>query len=152
MVAIEASSVLRRRPDVRFRVVDGEAVVLRQSVAEVLVFNEIGARILGLADGRAPVSAWVQALLDDYEAEPDTLLADVLAFAAELTEQGLLEPALDAPAAATDAAAGQPAGRAPGAAKTGKTPGAPEAAAVATEAGNPEGLKGAKTLKGTGAP
>jgi hypothetical protein len=101
MVTIEASTVLKRRSDVRFRIVDDEAVVLRQSVAEVLVINEIGARILELADGCNPVSAWVDALLAGYEVERDTLLADVLSFAGELTEQGLLEPVgIETPTAA----------------------------------------------------
>jgi hypothetical protein len=100
MGTIDPSTVLRRRSDVRFRIVDDEAVVLRQSVAEVMVINEVGARILGLADGRQPLSAWVDALLAEYEVERGVLLADVLAFAGELTEQGLLEAALEpAPAA-----------------------------------------------------
>ena len=41
MEPVSLRSVLRRRPDVRFRVIDGEAVVVRQSAAEVLVLNEV---------------------------------------------------------------------------------------------------------------
>jgi Coenzyme PQQ synthesis protein D (PqqD) len=90
-MAIELGAVLRRCPDVRFRIVDGEAVVLRQRAAEVMVLNEVAARILDLADGKRPVGSWIEALLEEYEVERDTLVADVLDFAADLLAQGVLE-------------------------------------------------------------
>lgn len=76
----------------RYRRIEGEAVVLRQSAAEVLVLNEVGASVLELADGERSVGDWIVALRDDYEGDPETLARDVLAFAAELAEAGLLEP------------------------------------------------------------
>ena len=103
MSQIEAGSVLRRRADVRYRVIDGEGVVVRQSAAEVLVVNDVAVRILGMADGTTAVSAWIDTLFDDYEVERPALERDVLAFAAELVEQGLLEPA--APPSSQGAAA-----------------------------------------------
>ena len=93
MEPVSLRSVLRRRPDVRFRVIDGEAVVVRQSAAEVLVLNEVAARILDLADGTAPVASWVESLAGEYETGRDTLEQDVIAFAAELVGEGLLEVA-----------------------------------------------------------
>jgi len=87
--------VLRRRPDVRYRVIDGEAVVIRQSAAEVLVINEVGARILALADGSAPIASWAQALLAEYDTEEPVLLHDLLAFAGDLLASGVLEDASD---------------------------------------------------------
>jgi hypothetical protein len=88
---IRGASVLRRREDVRYRVIDEEGVVVRQSAGEVLVLNDLGTRILALADGAAPVAGWIEALLTDYDVERQELERDVLAFAAELVEQGLLE-------------------------------------------------------------
>ena len=82
---------MRRCPDVRFRIVDGEAVVLRQSSAEMLVFNELGGRILDLADGNSPISAWVDTLLEEYEVERAVLEADIVEFVADLADQGVLE-------------------------------------------------------------
>ena len=76
----------------RYRRIEGEAVVLRQSAAEVLVLNEVGASVLELADGERSVGDWIIALGDAYEGDPETLARDVLAFAAELAEAGLLEP------------------------------------------------------------
>ncbi|MBV8203287.1 MAG: PqqD family protein [Acidobacteria bacterium] len=92
MSPIGKGTVLRRRADVRFRVIDEEGVVVRQSAGEVLVLNDLATRILALADGLAPVSRWIDALLGEFEVERPDLERDVLAFAAELVEQGLLEP------------------------------------------------------------
>jgi hypothetical protein len=86
-------SVLKRCPDVRFRKVEDEAVVLRQNAAEVMVLNEVGARILDLADGVTPIEQWVDALFDEFEVDRATLEQDVLEFAVEMADAGVLEPA-----------------------------------------------------------
>ena len=91
MSDIQAGSVLRRGADVRYRVIDDEGVVVRQGAGEVLVLNDLGTRILALADGATPVSGWIEVLLAEYEVERPQLERDVIAFAAELVEQGLLE-------------------------------------------------------------
>jgi hypothetical protein len=108
MSEIGAGSVLRRRADVRFRVIDEEGVVVRQAAGEVLVLNETATRILALADGIAPVAAWIDALLGELEVGRQELERDVLAFAAELVEQGLLEPAAAQTGAPAPAAAAPP--------------------------------------------
>ena len=92
MNEITPAAVLRRRFDVRYRRIEGEAVVLRQSTAEVLVLNEVGASVLELADGERCVGDWIDALAAEYEGDATALERDVLAFAAELAEAGLLEP------------------------------------------------------------
>jgi hypothetical protein len=89
---ITPSTVLRRRSDVRYRRIEDEAVVLRQSAAEVLVLNGVGATVLDLADGRRPVSEWIDALVREYGADRETVARDVLEFAGEAAEAGLLEP------------------------------------------------------------
>jgi len=92
MNEITPAAVLRRRFDVRYRRIEGEAVVLRQSTAEVLVLNEVGASVLDLADGERSVGDWIDTLAGEYAADRETLARDVLAFAAELAEAGVLEP------------------------------------------------------------
>jgi hypothetical protein len=92
MSDITPATVLRRRSDVRYRRIEGEAVVLRQTAAEVLVLNEVGASVLELADGERSVGEWIDALADEYAGDSGALARDVLAFAAELAEAGLLEP------------------------------------------------------------
>jgi Coenzyme PQQ synthesis protein D (PqqD) len=91
MTAVTLSTVLRRRSDVRYRRIEGEAVVLRQSAAEVLVLNEVGASVLDLADGERSVGEWIETLRGEYDADPETLARDVLTFAGELAEAGMLE-------------------------------------------------------------
>jgi hypothetical protein len=91
MSAVTLATVFRRRPDVRYRRIEGEAVVLRQSAAEVLVLNEVGASVLDLADGERSVGEWIDALRDEYDTDPQTLARDVLTFAGELQEAGMLE-------------------------------------------------------------
>ncbi len=97
MTSITLSTVLRRRPDIRYRHIEDEAVVVRQSSAEVLVLNEVGASVLDLADGERDVRAWIDALSEVYDTDPAVLARDVLAFAAEMEEAGLLEAVEDAP-------------------------------------------------------
>lgn len=91
MSSITLSTVLRRRSDVRYRRIEGEAVVLRQSAAEVLVLNEVGASVLDLADGERSVRQWIEELTHEYDADADTLTRDVLTFADELHDAGMLE-------------------------------------------------------------
>jgi hypothetical protein len=93
MLSLGLRSILRRRADVRFRVIDGEAVVVRQSAAEVVVLNEVAARILALADGSTSLEGWIDVLVAEYDTARETLEQDVAGFAAELVEQGLLEVA-----------------------------------------------------------
>jgi hypothetical protein len=91
MIPLDPSTVLKRRADVRYRRVEGEAVVLRQSAAEVLVLNGVGADVLDLADGVRPLGEWVDALGRGYEVDRETLARDLLEFAAELEQAGVLE-------------------------------------------------------------
>lgn len=110
MSEIRVGSVLRRRADVRYRVIEEEGVVVRQSAGEVLVLNDTATRILALADGAAPVAAWIDTMHAEFEIGRQELERDVLAFAAELVEQGLLEPMPSQAAAAAGAAAPAAAG------------------------------------------
>ena len=87
---MNADSVLRPAPDIRFRIVDREAVVVRQKSSEVLVMSEVAARILSLADGIRPVREWLDVLAAEFEVDRDALEQDVLRFAAELVDEGIL--------------------------------------------------------------
>lgn len=91
MTSVDAGSILRTSSDIRFRIVDREAVVVRQRSAEVLVMNEVAARLLALADGVHPVSHWLDVLVGEFEVDRAALEADVLGFASELAAEGLLE-------------------------------------------------------------
>jgi hypothetical protein len=86
---ISADSVLVLQPDVRYRAVAPETVVVRQSVPEVMVLSEVAGAILERLDGRRPLREVVDALAPLYDTDRATLERDVLAFAAELVEKGV---------------------------------------------------------------
>ncbi len=91
---LSAGTVLRRRGDVRYRRVDSEAVVLVQDSAEVVGLNRVGAAILEAVDGTRTVAEVRDILCERFEAPPERLEADALAFLGQLVEMGVLEEAL----------------------------------------------------------
>ena len=91
MTSVDASSILKAVSDIRFRIVDREAVVVRQRSAEVLVMSEVAARLLTLADGVHPVTHWLDVLAGEFEVDRATLESDVVSFASELAAEGILE-------------------------------------------------------------
>lgn len=88
---LDLDSVLRLRRDVRYRLLDGEAVVVIQGSAEVLGLNGVGSRVLTLLDGRTSLRSAVEQLVSEYEVEPARLTDEVLAFGAELAAAGIVE-------------------------------------------------------------
>lgn len=84
-------SPYRRARDVRYRVVEGEAVILRQRAGETLVLNEVGARVLELLDHGATLDTVAATLAEEFEVETDEARRDVEAFAADLVSAGILE-------------------------------------------------------------
>jgi Coenzyme PQQ synthesis protein D (PqqD) len=79
------------RPDVRYRVLLNEAVVIRQDAAEVLGLNWVGARVLELIDQGLTESETRDRLAQEFDVAPDRLQADVQTFIAELIELGVVE-------------------------------------------------------------
>lgn len=78
--------------DVRFRVVFDEAVVLKQDQAEVLVLNEVGARVLGGLERGLRPSQIVGELQNEYGAAAPDLERDVERFLNELLEARVIAP------------------------------------------------------------
>ena len=85
---ISVSSVLKPRDDLRYRIIDGEAVVVRQEAAELIVLNETGARILELLDGARSVAHIVDTMAQEFQVSRADLERDVLSFVQELAELG----------------------------------------------------------------
>jgi hypothetical protein len=84
-------STFRRKSDIRFRIMDGEAVVVLQDAAEVLVLNEVGTRILQLVDQGATEDQILAVLLGEFEVAPDELERDLREFLREMLHQGIVE-------------------------------------------------------------
>lgn len=89
---IELSTLLKPHRDIRFRLIDGEAVVLQQYDARILSLNETGTRILGWLDGIRTVKDLIDLLSEEYEASTELLEADVLAYLGELEAMNIIEP------------------------------------------------------------
>jgi hypothetical protein len=87
------ASVLKPRGDVRYRVVDRQAIVIRQGEGEAVVLNEVGARVLGLIDERLPVGQVVERMAQEFAVERVVLERDVVAFLQELLDTGIAEEA-----------------------------------------------------------
>ena len=81
----------RRKGDVRFRIIDREAVVLRQDAGETLVLNEVGARMLQLFDGGAALDDVARSIAAEYDVESAEAEQDTRQFAGQLIEAGILE-------------------------------------------------------------
>ena len=89
---IELSTLLKPHRDIRFRIIDGEAVVLQQRDARILSLNETGTCILGWLDGTRTVKDLINQLSEEYEASTELLEADVLAYLGELEAMNIIEP------------------------------------------------------------
>jgi len=81
----------RLRPDVRYRNIGGEGVLLCQEVAEVIGVNELGVRVIELIDADLSVAAVIERLGSEFDAPPQTLFRDVHRYIGELIEAGVLE-------------------------------------------------------------
>ena len=85
----------RLRPDVRYRVLAGEAVVLRQDTAEVLALNAMGSQVLRLLDVGRTREEIVEALVaESGDGVPqEQIEQDVGEFLDELKGAGVIEEA-----------------------------------------------------------
>ena len=101
MIRPTAGTVLATSPDVVARQVAGEhlLVPVRRGVAEMddlFTADPAGSFIWSCLDGRRDLAAVARLVVDEFEVEPPKALADVLAFAAELSAAGLVREASDA--------------------------------------------------------
>jgi hypothetical protein len=76
-------------PRVRFRRFEHEGIVIQQTSAEVLVVSEVATRLLELTDGTRSLRECASLLGDEFDAEEQTIEADVIRFAGELVDAGV---------------------------------------------------------------
>ncbi|RYG74991.1 PqqD family protein [bacterium] len=87
----ETSEAYRLCRSVRFRTVDGQAVVLHQDRGEVLVLSDVANDILSLIQKGTPPREWAPALLGSYGVEEDVLRSDITEFLDVLRTAGVVE-------------------------------------------------------------
>ncbi len=93
---IGLSDVLTHSPDMRYRVLSDEAVVISQRHGTVFVLNPVGARTLELINGTSPLEHLIEIMAEEYEVDRPRLTRDVLSFATELAEAEIVHGDLPA--------------------------------------------------------
>ena len=81
---------LRLSPDVVFRNLDGEAVLLDLGSGTYFGLNEVGTRIWQMIEAGVDEPAIVASLSAEYAAEPATIAADVRRLLGELRSRRLI--------------------------------------------------------------
>jgi len=92
MAEFDPNAVYSPAPDVRYRRVGDEGVVLRQRDAEIMVLNETGVRVLSLLDGKRPLAEVVDAMVAEYDAERGRIEEDVARYVSEMSNAGAIVP------------------------------------------------------------
>lgn len=77
--------------DIRYRVIDDEAVVVRQREGDVLVLNQVAARVLKFIGEGLSVGEIGDRVAREYEAPEANIRQDVGAFLVELEELNVIE-------------------------------------------------------------
>jgi hypothetical protein len=90
MTAPTLDAAFRIPDDVVFRELDGEAVVLNLDTGIYFGLDVIGTRIWRLIEARKPLRIVLGTMVEEYDAPPDRLERDLLAFVERLTGKGLL--------------------------------------------------------------
>lgn len=78
-------------PDIRYRTVTPEGVVVHLKRGEVVVVNELGVKILELIEKTGSRSDVIDRLSQTYDAPRDRIEADVQQFCDDMRNHGLLE-------------------------------------------------------------
>lgn len=85
------ASSFRISRDVRYRVIDNEAVVVRQREGDVLVLNEVAARVLQLVGEGLTPSQIGDRVVGEFEAPEAAIRQDVETFFGELEGLNVIE-------------------------------------------------------------
>ncbi len=88
---ISLHDTLRIRPDVVFRQLDDEAVLLDLKSGTYFGLNTVGTRIWQLLGERTALGIVLDALVDEYDTRRDELERDLLSLGGELCDRGLTE-------------------------------------------------------------
>jgi hypothetical protein len=88
---ITTDSIVVASPDQVSSDLAGEIVMLNLASGTYYGLDEVGARIWNLVQQPTPVGAVRDAILDEYDVEPERCERDLLALLADLDKAGLIE-------------------------------------------------------------
>ncbi len=83
--------VLARRREVAWRTFDGEAILVLTARDEICQLNPVATFIWEALDGREDLAGLAEKLCRAFEVSREEALGDVLEFAGELLERGMVE-------------------------------------------------------------
>jgi hypothetical protein len=84
-------SRLRRVQGIAWREIEGEAVLVNVRSDEVIHLNPAASFLWSSLDGEVSLGDIARSMTGEFDVEMDTALADIVAFAADLLEQGAAE-------------------------------------------------------------
>ena len=82
---------LQRIEGIAWRLIEGEAVLVNVRRDEVIHLNPAASFLWTSLDGQASLADIARSMSEEYEVDAETALADAVAFAADLMEQGAAE-------------------------------------------------------------
>jgi hypothetical protein len=91
---INPSSCFQRHPDVAWRLVQEDALLVDPRTGRIFPLNPVAARIWTLLEGSRRMSDIVEILINEFDASPDTVGNDAYEFIEKLLDANLLVPAL----------------------------------------------------------
>lgn len=83
-------TVLRKNPNAAYRIFDGQATIVLPDRSEVNVLNELGSLVWERIDGARTVGQIVEAVLQEYEVDPEAARGDILEFIDSLHDHGMV--------------------------------------------------------------
>ena len=87
---ISLQDVVRVGPDVVFRILDGEAVLLNLKSGVYFGLNEMGTNIWNNLAENGSLEAVYSRILEQYAVEPEVVKSDLLRITGELLDKGLV--------------------------------------------------------------
>jgi len=90
-MSVSFSDRVRVAPDVLFRLLGDEAVLVNLNTEVYLGLNSVGARMWTVLGSSSSIEAACDALIEEYDVDPAELRRDLAAFLDQLLDQKLLE-------------------------------------------------------------
>jgi len=84
------SNLLKKNPDIKWKEVDGEIVLLNFKTGGCFGLQAVGASFWEMVDGNRSLEDIVTALLDEYDVEETSLTQDIRELLAEMREKELI--------------------------------------------------------------
>jgi hypothetical protein len=82
---------LRRIEGIAWRIIEGEAVLVNVRRDDVMHLNPVASFLWSSLDGQASLEDIARSMTEEYDVDLEEALADTIAFAGSLVEQGAAE-------------------------------------------------------------